>query len=137
MQRYFLIFILVILVLAGLFLLTRRPTGISTMKEQKPDVTVQATELYRQFVTDEAAANELFLNKVLAVSGTVASVSSKGRENISVLLQTGSAEGQVRCRLDPRTAHRRIEFNKGENVTFKGVCAGYIGDVELVQCVED
>lgn len=137
MRRFLPLFIVLTLLLVGLFLLLRNPSGETTMRKQQPDVTVEAAELYRQFVTDEAAANEQYLNKIIAVSGTVASVAKNSRGNISVILQTDDPARGVKCRLDFRSHHPRIEFRKGENVTFKGVCTGYVGDVELVQCVEN
>lgn len=135
MRRFLSLFIVLALLFGGVFLLLRNPSGETTMRNQLPDVTVEAVELYRQFVTDEAAANEQYLNKIVVVSGTVTSVAKDSRGNISVILQTDDPARGVKCRLDARTKHPRIEFQKGEKVTFKGVCTGYAGDVELVQCV--
>lgn len=137
-MKRFLPLLIGLIVLLGLLFLLMRPSksGGETVRQQKTEATVEATDLYRQFITDESAANEQYLNKILAVSGTVSRVHADDKGNVSVTLETNDPAHGVKCRLDKQLKHGRTEFQVGENVTFKGVCTGYVGDVELVQCVE-
>jgi hypothetical protein len=99
------------------------------------DSSLEATNLYLQFATDEAAANANFLDKIVQVCGQVAEVSTDN-ESVSVLLDTGDPFGGVACELDHLTEHPRTEFPAGERVCFKGVCTGYLSDVVLSRCTE-
>jgi hypothetical protein len=99
------------------------------------DLTIKATDLLHAFETDEAAANQEYNDKLVAVTGTVSDVSREDG-TIKVILDTGSPLSGVICQLDEFTDHSRTEFEVGETVTLKGMCTGYLMDVVLVRCVE-
>ena len=99
------------------------------------DISLEATDLYLQFATDEAAANAKYLDKIVQVCGQVATVSAENGA-VSVLLDTGDPFGGVACELDHLREHPRTEFPVGERVCFKGVCTGYLSDVVLSRCTE-
>jgi hypothetical protein len=107
------------------------------MQSAKADLAVQAEALFAEFSTDEAAANEKYLNKIVAVNGTVADATKDDKGNTSVQLESGDMLFGVKCELDPLSKHKRTEFQKGEKVTLKGVCTGYLSDVVMVRCVEE
>ncbi len=134
MKRIFLI-LLVLIALISILLLISRYKPEDTIKTRQADVKLEATVLVADFLSDEAGANEKYLNKTLAVSGTVSTFKSDDRGNISITLN-GTGQADVKCKFDKMVEHRRREFQVGETVTLKGVCMGYIGDVEMVGCVE-
>ncbi len=107
------------------------------MQSAKADLQVQADALFTEFTSDEAAANEKYLNKIVAVTGTVADASKDDKGNISVQLESGDMMFGIKCEMDPLSEHKRTEFQKGEKVTLKGVCSGYLSDVVMVRCVEE
>ena len=105
------------------------------MESAKADLSVDAVTLFNDYDSDEEAANEKYLGKVLAVSGTVTE-STEGEDGTAkVVLETEGMFG-VSCSLDPLTEHPRTEFEEGETVSFKGTCAGFNLDVQLDRCVE-
>lgn len=104
------------------------------MEQAQVDMAISAIELMADFNEDEEAANAKYLDKVIAVKGTVMSV-NESNGAITVSLETNDDLGAVACELDNLTAQARTSFEPGEEVTFKGVCTGKLIDVVLVRCV--
>lgn len=105
------------------------------MQAAKTDLAIDATALFNEFNTDEAAANAKYLDKTIAVSGKVKETTQTDDGAVKVSLDTGSDFG-VLCELDPLSKHPRSDFATGEAVTFKGNCTGLNFDVQLTRCVE-
>ena len=103
--------------------------------DAKADVTLEATALFNQFSTDEAAANSQYLDKIVQVCGTVAQVSNENNV-VTIQLEAGDLLGGVLCELDNLSEHARTDFQVGEKVCFKGICTGYLTDVVLNRCTE-
>jgi len=106
------------------------------MEKAAADLQVTATELFSEFETDESAANEKYLEKVVVVEGQVSDVSTSEEGNISLTLQSGNDMFGIICQFDKLSEHARTEFAVGEMVTIKGICTGMLMDVVLVRCVE-
>jgi hypothetical protein len=105
------------------------------MQSAKTDVTIEAATLFEAFNTNEEAANAQYLDKTIAVSGTVQSSTKTDEGVVKVTLATGQDFG-VMCELDALTQHTRTDFAAGEKVAFKGLCSGLNLDVQLSRCVE-
>lgn len=103
------------------------------MVTAKTDVTIEAEALFNAYNADEDACNAKYLDKVIAVSGTVKTVTND-EGTIKVGLDTGGDFG-VRCELSTTSPHKRTDFTPGERVTFKGTCSGFNFDVQLSNCV--
>ncbi len=106
------------------------------MNRAKADMAISAPELFSAFSDDEAAANEKYLDKVIEVTGTVASFSTSPEGLMKVTLDSGDEMFGVICQMDELTEHSRREFTPGETVNLKGKCTGMLMDVVLVRCVE-
>ena len=107
------------------------------MQSAAVELTVPALDIYAAFESDETAANATYLDKVLAVSGSVNEVSEEG-DIVKIMLYGGEeAMGGVYCELDPLSEHARKEFAVGEKITLKCNCSGFTGiDVQMMRCVE-
>jgi hypothetical protein len=105
------------------------------MANAKVDASIEAPALFSAFSTDEAAANEKYLNKTVAVTGTVSETKNENGA-VSVMLASDDLMFGVKCELDALSEHKRKEFQSGEKVTFKCICTGYLSDVVLTRCVE-
>lgn len=99
------------------------------------DLKISAEQLFTEFETDENAANEKYLDKLVQVSGTVQSADTDENGITKVILDSGGMFGVV-CQLDELSEHKRKDFSEGEQVNFKGKCTGINMDVLLVRCVE-
>lgn len=102
----------------------------------KSDVVVDAKTLLEEYQRDEAASNEKYFDKVIAVSGNVSEVMND-EGTVKIGLETGDPNGfMVRCELSATAPHARTGFTIGEPVQFKGTCSGLNFDVQLDNCVE-
>lgn len=92
---------------------------------------VTAVALFAAFNTNEQAANAQYLNKALAVTGTVSVIDANQDKQRYLILQSDDALNGVMCTM------RGNDFSAaaGQTVTVKGFCSGFVGDVKLTDCV--
>lgn len=135
MKKYlkYLVGILIVAVATGAYMYYKPHQNI---KAAKADVSLPAEAVFAAFEKDEAAANTEYLDKIVAVNGTVKEVNTNEEGITTVTLDAGQDMFGVICQLDELTEHPREEFTIGEKVRFKGVCTGMLMDVVLVRCVE-
>jgi len=106
------------------------------------DYSLSVEEIVGEYLTDESQANNKYLqeegqSKILAVSGSVKSISQNLEGNYVVLL-TGNAPSGVRCTFMTTSNENATNLKVGENVTIKGVIrsgAAYDEDLELYEDV--
>ncbi|MCD6064258.1 MAG: hypothetical protein K0R82_2169 [Flavipsychrobacter sp.] len=100
--------------------------------ESSKGIPITATQLCKEFDSDEAAANRKYLNKALEVTGTVSEV-TKNQDGIPVVLVQGDdASMNVQCTM----RERNVTLAVGKQVTVKGFCSGNtMFDVLLTDCI--
>ena len=87
------------------------------------EVRVTATRLVEDYDNNEVAANQQYNGKVLAVSGTVASVSG-GTEGDALYVQLRAGDFSfeaVRCYFAPSRKSEVLTINKGDRVILRGL----------------
>ena len=100
------------------------------------DYSLSAVDLFVAFDSDESAANEKFLDKLIEVTGRIQDVKQDDAGNTILTLEGDGLMFGIICELDPHTAGHRADFMQGEEVTMKGICTGMLMDVVLVRCIE-
>ena len=105
------------------------------MEKAEADMTLEATTLFSAFESNEAEANEKYLDKIIKISGTIKEVNIDEEGNISLTLESGNELFGVICQMDNLTKQEKTDFKIGEPVTLKGICTGMLMDVVLVRCV--
>jgi hypothetical protein len=99
----------------------------------KPVYTVSASEIFLEFETNEQAANEKYLNKIISVTGQIADVQAVDSVGVNITLGTGNGIFGVSCQVaDPREGNG---LRGGQSIRIKGLCTGMLMDVVLVKCV--
>jgi hypothetical protein len=107
----------------------------------KPDYSLQAGILIKEFVNNEQASNKKYWDKVIEVNGIVKEINHDERENYTIGLGDTASMSSVRCNIDSIHSREAAAVLKGYDVTVKGICAGFntdelLGsDVILVRCV--
>lgn len=101
----------------------------------KTEYKMEAAELFRAYQADELAADHMFLDRIIEVSGEINKVSNDGG-HISLSLKSDDDFFGIICNLDEHSTHFRNAFEPGENITLKGICTGSLMDVVLVRCIE-
>jgi len=110
----------------GLYEYNRGPRDLS---KEKVDVTIDANELFSMFETNESEANTNYLDKVIAVSGTIDHLDEN---NINLKLE--NPMNSIACELGINESTEGLKI--GKKITVKGQCAGFnLMDVVLVKSV--
>jgi len=109
----------------------------------RPDYTLPATSLIREFETNETVSNKKYWDKVLRVEGTVKEVIRDEKGFYSIVLGDTSELSSVRCSVDSLHHAEAGVLQKGMSVAIKGICSGFNADellgsdVILVRSVVD
>jgi uncharacterized protein YpmB len=105
----------------------------SSVGSHKAEISMQASDLVMEFTTNEESANSKYLNKIIEIKGIVNSVEVKGQE-ITIYLRKEKDLSGVLCSFD-KSAIDPAVIKKGEEVSIKGLCSGYLMDVVFNKCV--
>lgn len=128
------IVLIVIIIAAGIggFVAYQMWNKPHTKVEDVESVVLTVGELTNAFSTDEAAANEKYLNKAIEVTGTVSNTETNQDGNLVVYLVEDGAENDVQCTMRDSNA----QVTAGGTVTVKGFCTGSsLFGVLLTDCV--
>jgi hypothetical protein len=124
--------ILLLLVLAGVitggFIIYRIYTKPHRDVTQEKAVVITADALYNAFKADEAAANKLYLDKAVAVSGEILTTSTNQEGKVVAEFKTADPFVVINCTFKENPG----ALKAGDNITFKGICTGYIPDANVV-----
>jgi hypothetical protein len=134
--------ILLAVIAGGLYAWREYTRPVKGLDSVTADYTVQATALIQEFMTNEAAANQKYLNKIIAVQGVVKVVDTADGACIVALGDTADMLS-VRCVMNDVATGSAVQ--KGAAVTLKGAVTGFkkdetglLGsDVELNRCVKE
>ena len=107
------------------------------------DLTLSGTALVREYLDDPKAANAKYLSEegnslIIAVSGTIKSVSRDLAQHQVVLLQESGDPAGVSCTFDTNHEPPASILLVGQMITIKGVIragAGYDSDLDLYEDV--
>jgi hypothetical protein len=121
MKRRILLIVIAVAVVAGLagayFYFKQTPDVV----QAKPDASVSALELIAAFQQDSAAAKEMYLDKVIEVTGNVKSIDSTG----TVVLGEAGLASDVVAGLDRRHLEDHLQLKEGSVAVIQGVCSGF------------
>ena len=113
------------------------------VQNTKTDYTLNSAELVNEYLNDAKAANEKYLqeegdSKILAITGTIAAITTDLNDQKVVLLKDLDHEAGVRCTFTTETNTNAMGLLVGETTTIKGVIrsgAGYDEDLGLYEDV--
>jgi hypothetical protein len=122
-------FIAIAIILAALYYYNLKQTDMS---KAKPDFVLSSTLLVNAFENNETTASTKYINKIVQVTGIISSVENAANNSINITLQSGSDLSSVICTLPAFTDPEKIK--KGEEITLRGECSGFLMDVLLNNC---
>ena len=129
MRRKIAVIVLLVIAAAaayGIYRYNQKPASVAA---QKPAVLLTAQALVQAYAANEAAANKQYLGKTVEVTGIVQSV----QPGVGISL-IGDGAQNVSCTFEAGVAAELPAV--GKSVTVRGVCTGYLIDVELNRCME-
>jgi hypothetical protein len=126
---FFVTFIALAAILAALYYYNLKATDMS---KAKPDFIITASALQKAFEDDETKASVSYINKILEVTGNIATVKPAENSVVSISLVTESDLSSVICTF-PAVSDPSI-FRVGDQITLRGECSGFLMDVLLNNC---
>ncbi|MBW8331372.1 MAG: OB-fold putative lipoprotein [Prolixibacteraceae bacterium] len=135
--KYAIIFVLVVVLIGagvGLKMFFKPHADISKLKSE---FKVEANGLIGEFEQDENAATTKYSEKVLEITGKLAS-KNKLQNGTDLLMMEDEMQG-ISCQLDSSwaaTNQATIEaLETGSSVTVKGICKGYLMEIKVSPAV--
>lgn len=101
---------------------------VKDLSKVSADMQLQTTDLVSHFEKDETAANALYLDKVIAVNGTLKAIEKDDAKNYSLVLGDGNSMASVRCSMDEDYISKVEGLTTGTKITVKGACTGFNAD---------
>ncbi len=123
--------IIVIAAIYGYKEFNRKPADLLDIK---PQVTITVDSIVAAYENDEAKANAQFLGKTILVNGIIAEMNNQQDTLLNVILGN-EALHNVSCLLDKGQLQFFKKYNVGKPIAIKGICTGFLADVELNRCV--
>jgi hypothetical protein len=113
-------------ILAALYLYNLKPKNL---QKAKPDFVITATGFQKAFEENEKASSEKYINKIIEVTGEIASVKPGEKSTLNISLKTGSDFSSVICTF-PLVSDTTL-FKTGNQITLRGVCSGFLATAIL------
>ena len=133
-KKYIIIGVIAIVAIAAIYgykEFNRKPTNLLNTQPQK---TVSADSIIAAYENDEAKANENFLGKTILVNGIVTELKNDSDTLLNVMMGNDGLHN-VSCLLDNTQLENYKKCSVGKPVSIKGMCTGFLADVELNRCV--
>jgi hypothetical protein len=97
----------------------------------KPDYTIEATQLVKEFEENEKASGTKYWDKIIRVDGLVKEILKDDKGFYTVVLGDTSSMSSVRCSIDSVHSNEAVEVQKGNVIAIKGICSGFNADEML------
>ena len=134
MFKRIVLFIIILGIIGAIarYMFNKPPRDISASKE---DFVLSATDFYKEYAADETVANHKYLEKVIAVEGSVVEIELENSKEPTVALKTSDPEITVRCGFKKELLNDVKKIKAGDKVKIKGKCDGMdMFGVVITQC---
>ncbi len=127
---FFIGIIFLCVALYAMYLYNKPHTSVAAIA---PAYNISAAELFAAYNSNEAAANQQFLAKVIQVKGNIRDI-IRTDSTLTVMLESGDIAGGVSCNVITKDATANKELTTGMPISIKGRCSGFLADVMLADC---
>ena len=95
--------------------------------------SLSATGLYSEFAKNETEANKKWVGKVIEITGVISSINPSG--NYMAINLRGSDDAGINCSVLKKDLPADVNLRKGDSISIKGKCTGFLMDVNMVDCI--
>lgn len=128
--------ILLVLLLLVLFCLGAyfvKHQGVMFSKNTSITNRTSSDSLISFFLHNEKEANTRFTNKAIVVTGKIKEINYLNNR-YTIILYTPYKDHHILCDVDPDQNELLRNLEKGEIISIKGVCKGFLKDIILLHC---
>jgi len=104
------------------------------IKNSNPKIEVTVKNILVEFESNERIASEKYVDNIILVKGKIADISISNGNSI-ITLKEENSDSSVICQMLAEDNLNALKLEKGNEVTIKGVCAGYLLDIMMVRCI--
>ena len=101
--------------------------------DTKPNVTVSARKLYKEYNDNEIAADEKYKGQIIQVSGIIRDIGNVIMDNAYVTLIGDQYFGDIQCYFNEKSIVAGL--SKGKRITVIGSCSGLMMNVQINNCI--
>jgi len=99
-------------------------------------IPISPQDLIGVFDKSEELSDKEYLNKVVSVSGIIKKIRKNEGDHYTLYLGNDPDQGtSVRCSLDSLYDDPPLFLKTGDKVTLRGICAGRLMDIILIECI--
>ncbi len=96
--------------------------------------TMSASDLLKEYKINEIDANAKYLDKIIAVRGTIQTIEPTDSLAVNLYLNANDPMAAISCSFKEEQANSLKTKKVGDSITVKGICTGILTDVELMNC---
>ncbi len=134
--RLFLAVAIFLTVMVGLYGYSEYNRSLPNTHYLEPAFRLEASTFIKEFETDESKASARYADKTISVHGVAHNIQATDT-TATVFLNDGNSGSSVVCQFGRESNEEINSLKKGDPVTIKGICSGYLMDVVMVRCVLD
>lgn len=94
----------------------------------KADFVLAATDLIKEYESNDAASAEKYNGKILEISGQVKAVEKDDKGYYTVVIGDNNSMSSIRCAIDSTHQNKATSLINQSSVTVRGACTGYNKD---------
>ncbi len=129
--RYVLLALLLVAAAVALYIYKEYNRTHKDTARLKADYSLAATDLIKEFETNEQASNKKYWDKVIRVEGLLKEVVKDDKGFYSLALGDTLSMSSVRCSIDSMHSKEAEAVKKGSRIAVKGICSGFNADEML------
>ena len=118
----------ILVICGGWYGYTEFNRKVKDLDKVRSDIKLQTTALVTAFEQDESKSNALYLDKIIAVTGTIRTIEKDEKDQFTIVLGEEGTMSSVRCSMDPDQNGDVTSLSPGEKITIKGACTGFNSD---------
>ncbi|EAR02583.1 hypothetical protein FB2170_04830 [Maribacter sp. HTCC2170] len=116
---------------------------VSLFYYNKPHVNVEksdaiysltAQNLIKEYQENELGTDKKYTEQIIEIEGHIHEISTLKGSSV-ITLKDPESDSSIICHMQAKDNKRALTLKKGQRVTIKGVCTGYLLDVMMVRCI--
>ena len=101
------------------------------VQSKTPSYTLSADQLYREYESNEVAADEKYKGKIIIVYGEIQDIGKDIMDEPYIVIGGGGFLDGVQCSFTKSQGSSIASLSKGQNVKVKGEVSGKMGNVQI------
>lgn len=133
MKKIKIALVLILIIGAVAYFLYQNASKEKDPTQTKDSVSIPVDSLCSAFATNEAKANEMYLDKVIDIKGKIAEIENN-ENRYSLFFKNQDETMSISCEMDTTQNQLISNLKKGDEINIKGFCIGMLIDIELNKC---